>query len=153
MTRILVTGSRDWADSWALHTTLRDYLVGLAQWDCEYDMPKWPLTIIHGDCKTGLDFIASEWCINSLVRYEPHPVTRADWDAWGGAAGPMRNQRMVGLGADVCLAFPLGKSNGTRGTMRMASKAGIPVVEYAGEYNPEPRIEEWNATHSPYSNA
>ena len=37
---------------------------------------------------------------------------------------------MVDLGADVCLAFPLGESRGTRDCMRRASEAGIPVIDY-----------------------
>jgi hypothetical protein len=35
---------------------------------------------------------------------------------------------MVSLGADVCLAFPLGASPGTRGCMNIAERAGIHVI-------------------------
>ena len=41
--------------------------------------------------------------------------------------GHVRNHHMVSLGADLCLAFPLGESRGTRGCMAAAHKAGIPV--------------------------
>jgi hypothetical protein len=54
----------------------------------------------------------------------------ADWTTHGKAAGPIRNARMVALGADVCLAFPKGESRGTRGCMRLAEKAGIRVCNY-----------------------
>lgn len=57
---------------------------------------------------------------------EPHP---ADW-SWGNGAGMHRNQEMVDLGADVCLAFIRGKSSGTRDCADKAAKAGIPVIRH-----------------------
>ena len=53
-----------------------------------------------------------------------HP---ADWDKHGKAAGMIRNREMVALGADICLAFPIGRSPGTRACIREAQRAGIPV--------------------------
>lgn len=44
-------------------------------------------------------------------------------------AGPRRNAGAVALGADLCLAAPHGASYGTRGCMRLARAAGIPVRE------------------------
>jgi hypothetical protein len=38
---------------------------------------------------------------------------------------------MVSLGATLCIAFPLGASEGTRGCMRLAEAAGIPVLQCA----------------------
>ncbi|BBX09437.1 hypothetical protein MAIC_42400 [Mycolicibacterium aichiense] len=58
------------------------------------------------------------------VTEEWHP---ADWDQYGKAAGHIRNNHMVSLGADLCLPFPLGESRGTRGCMLAAQKAGIPM--------------------------
>jgi hypothetical protein len=55
---------------------------------------------------------------------EPHP---ADWAQHGKAAGMIRNREMVALGADVVLAFPLGRSPGTRGCIRTAEEAGLTV--------------------------
>ena len=37
---------------------------------------------------------------------------------------------MVNAGADLCLAFPLGESRGTRDCVRRADAAGIPVLNY-----------------------
>lgn len=113
--RILVTGSREWSNG----ATIAYALARAAQ---EGD-----LVIVHGDCPTGADRIASEWADLHGVSQEPHP---ADWEAHGKAAGPKRNQEMVDLGADVCLAFPLGESRGTRDCMRRASLAGIPVIDH-----------------------
>jgi hypothetical protein len=36
---------------------------------------------------------------------------------------------MVAAGADLCLAFPIGASPGTRSCMRLAAAAGIPVID------------------------
>lgn len=63
------------------------------------------------------------------ITEESHP---ADWENDGRGAGFIRNQRMVDLGADVCLAFVEGASRGTRDCMKRAGQAGIPlVVHYA----------------------
>lgn len=87
------------------------------------------MTIVHGDCPTGID-AAADRVSRKLGGFtvEAHP---ADWEAWGKFAGPRRNQQMVNLGADLCLAFPRGVSRGTRHCIRAARAAGIPtrVVE------------------------
>jgi hypothetical protein len=126
--RILVTGSRNWRDREtvraAIETALGTYAtIGLP-------------VLVHGDC-VGADTLAHiEWMRllssrpGALAQPEVH---RADWKLHGRAAGPIRNQQMVDAGATVCLAFPLGKSIGTRGCMAMAAKAGIPVVNYGDE--------------------
>jgi hypothetical protein len=111
--RVLVTGSRDWSDEAAVCTTLTE-LLRLAD----------RITVVHGACPTGADAIAHRWASDTPgATPEPHP---ADWSI-GKKAGPLRNQAMVDLGADVCLAFPVGESRGTRDCMRRAEAAGIPV--------------------------
>jgi hypothetical protein len=118
--RVLVTGSRDWKDLRAVHDAIwRQYVDNLDT--------AMGFTVVHGDCPTGADAFASSYCLMSSapIIEEKHP---ADWDTHGKAAGPLRNQEMVDLGADVCLAFPLPESRGTRDCMRRAKAAGIPVV-------------------------
>lgn len=58
------------------------------------------------------------------IEIESHP---AEWGKYGDAAGPIRNAKMVSLGADVCLAFQKGNSSGTAGCITLADKAGITV--------------------------
>lgn len=91
-----------------------------------------PCVLVHGDCPTGVDRIAKLWSRSPFgkVTEEAHP---AQWKTMGSAAGPLRNQEMVDAGADICLAFPLGESPGTRDCMRRARKAGIPVIEYGSD--------------------
>jgi hypothetical protein len=68
--------------------------------------------------------VAKNWAELHGIQTEPHP---ADWNKFGLGAGPRRNQEMVDAGADVVFAFPAGKSIGTRGCIKMAQKANIPV--------------------------
>ena len=50
----------------------------------------------------------------------------ADWDKYGRAAGPIRNQVMADFG-DALIAIWDGKSRGTKGMIELAQKKGIPV--------------------------
>lgn len=116
MYRVIVTGSRDWVDRKAVEARL------LAL----HDLHGNDLVVVHGDCPTGADRIAKEFCEQMGITQDPHP---ADWDTHGKAAGPIRNKKMVDLGADLVLAFPLGVSRGTRGCMGLAKNAGIKVLD------------------------
>lgn len=118
MTRILITGSRDWTDLTIIQNAITVHTLGKS---------KWRTTIVHGACPTGADYLAAKFALDKGLNVEAYP---ADWDKYGRAAGPMRNQRMVDLGADICLAFPLGESRGTRHCMKAAEKAGIKVINY-----------------------
>jgi hypothetical protein len=122
--RVIVTGSRYLPDVEPVVTALENILNGLA--------PGQTLIVVTGGCRTGADAYASIWAYR-VARHLEWPVTEethpADWSR-GKQAGPERNQRMVDLGADLCLAFPLGASRGTRDCMRRANAAGIPVKEW-----------------------
>lgn len=123
--RVLVTGSRDWSDQQAVARELVRYATG-----------NWVL--VHGACPTGADKIADDWATYHGITVEPHP---ADWRQFGKVAGYKRNQEMVDLGADVCLAFmrPCTKptcrmpkphwSHGTVHCAKRARAAGIEVRE------------------------
>ena len=113
--RILVTGSRNWTDWNAIATAIGRASTG---WSPS------SVTVVHGACPTGADAIADELADRFGFTVERHP---ADWDRHGRAAGPIRNQEMVNLGADVCLALPLGSSRGTYDCMSRAKAACIPV--------------------------
>lgn len=113
--RILITGSRDWADWNLLNNTLNEYAN-------ERD-----IVVVHGDCPRGADALAQKWVDYQRVRVERYP---ADWNAYGKAAGFRRNAEMVNLGADVCLAFIKNGSRGATHTANLAEKAGIPVRRF-----------------------
>ncbi|MDT0442347.1 SLOG family protein [Streptomyces johnsoniae] len=111
--RVLVTGSRDWP---------RPQTVYMALWGLHRDTGG-ALLVVHGACPTGADSAASEWC--RATRCGTEEKRPADWEKWGKSAGPIRNQRMVNDGADVCLAFIKDNSRGATGCAGMAFAAGI----------------------------
>lgn len=114
--RILVTGSRAFTQPQIVWSALDDVL-----------SKHGTFTLVVGDCPTGADAFARTWGGRHWVITEVH---KADWRTHGRAAGPLRNKAMVDAGADLVLAFPLGRSAGTRGCMRLAAAAGIPVKEH-----------------------
>lgn len=122
MNRILITGSRDWTDKDAVIDAIMD----LNNW---YPIDWDEVVIVHGDCPTGADKIADDWAKATGIETDPHP---ANWELFGKAAGPKRNKEMVDLGADIVLAFPKGKSAGTRGCIKLAQEAGLPVKIFEG---------------------
>lgn len=112
--RILVTGSRDWTDIDLVIQALLD---------------AGPGRVIHGAAR-GLDIIAAQAAEDEgWPKPEAH---RPDWDRYGKASGPIRNQKMADLGADVCLAFPLPGSKGTFDCAARAERAGIPIHWFPG---------------------
>lgn len=119
--RILVTGSRSWIDV----ETIRAALV--VAWSQHPEMGNDPTprpTLVSGACPTGADAIAERLAATMHWPIEKHP---AEWSIHGKAAGPIRNQLMVNLGADLCLAFPLPESRGTHDCIRRAQASGIPT--------------------------
>lgn len=122
--RVLVTGSRQWPRERAV--VVRDVIAAAAGGDRDPGC----VTVVHGACqdREGRLLGADRWADLTAERLG-YRVERlpADWARFGRGAGMIRNRAMVALGADVCLAFPLGASPGTRGCLREAERAGIPV--------------------------
>lgn len=130
--RVLVTGSRTWRDPEAVKLAL------LEAWPEQARQT--PLIVVHGRA-AGADSYARSWAL-AMARHG-YPVTeeghRADWDRYPKVAGHVRNEHMVALGADLCLAFPercekpecAGRAphdtHGTAHCIQAARKAGITV--------------------------
>lgn len=113
--RVLICGSRDFVDRPTMLYFARTFLNG--------DV------LIEGGAK-GADTLARR-CVEALgmqVRVLEYP---ADWETYGKAAGPIRNQIMLDQGRpDIVLAFPtkpLDESKGTADMVRRAKTAGIPT--------------------------
>lgn len=120
--RVLVTGSRDFVD--------RDLARQAIVWAANVAGVENPadVTVVHGAAR-GADMVLAELAESFGCVVEAHP---ARWEELGKKAGPVRNQEMAALGADVCLAFPLPGSRGTLHCMQEAAKVGIPVVNCTG---------------------
>lgn len=128
MTRILVTGSRNWTNYAVITNAIMEAI-----------QPGDDLLIVHGGCPDGADHIADQIARSAHIPTEVHP---ADWARHGRKAGPVRNGDMVRLGADICLAFIAPctyrrcrttephPSHGASLTANMAEKAGIPTRRY-----------------------
>lgn len=127
--RVLVTGNRDWPEPVFIRMDMARLLYHAYQTNRR-------LVLVHGAHWAGGDLIVRHWVEEmqrvrgeSTVVQESYP---AYWATEGSSAGPKRNRRMVALGADLCLAYAMGTSKGTRGCARLAVKAEIPtlVTEY-----------------------
>jgi hypothetical protein len=142
--RLLVTGSRDWADL----PLLRDEL-GTALLELGADR----VVIVHGKCDPrdpqtrqavpwsaaerlelddqqhllGADWLADRIAGTRGIWLERHP---AKWAEHGKSAGFRRNAEMVALGASLCLAFIKDESRGATHCADAAGKAGIPVRRF-----------------------
>lgn len=116
--RIVITGSRNWADRDAIATVLAKASAHLGL-----------VTIIQGGAR-GADAIAKEWATTAGMLGPEFP---ADWKRLGKRAGPLRNEAMLKAGADIVLAFPIGSratSPGTWNCIETASAMGIQVRIY-----------------------
>lgn len=81
--------------------------------------------IVSGGCPTGPDAAAKLIPKYIGVTYKEFP---ADWEAYGKAAGPKRNQQMAEYG-DALLLIWDGESRGSFNMLRNMIKLGKPVYE------------------------
>lgn len=135
--RIIITVSRRWRDWLTMQGVLRTL---------HTNMPD--AVLVHGDCHRGDKDAARLWTKMGGAT-EAHP---ADWrncdphrcdpthrkvNKYNGSycptAGFRRNQHMVDLGADVCVAFVVDSSSGAMDCATRAEGAGIHVQMIALE--------------------
>lgn len=122
---VIVTGSRGW--------NVRDKIN-------EQLSKHWPDLVIHGDCPTGADRIADDWCKRESVTCIPMP---AQWNfqpdgRYDRSAGPTRNRHMMEVGATlkhhghivVVLAFPAKSGRGTQSAMQFARRMNLEMENH-----------------------
>jgi hypothetical protein len=114
--RLLVTGSGKWTKVDVIEMALLAETV---------NVPARGVLLVHGACAEGADLIADRFAKRRGWDVERHP---ADWAHHGNRAGQIRNERMVQLGADVCLAFIRNQSPGASTTEFKARRKGIRTV-------------------------
>lgn len=115
--RVLVCGDRDWDDKVIIFIVLDGILRTSSG-------SSGGLIVIHGGAK-GADTLADDWAKSRGVHRESY---HANWERFGKAAGPVRNQLMIDEGKpELVVAFHdfLPNSKGTRDMVSRARKAGI----------------------------
>lgn len=80
--------------------------------------------VLHGGAK-GVDSLVDEVAksLGFTVKKE-----EAQWDKYGGVAGPIRNKKMIDMRPDKLIAYPAQNSRGTTNTIDLAKKAEIPTI-------------------------
>jgi len=119
--RIIVTGSRTWDNANKL-----GYELGKTVGELNRQYPGEDIVIVHGGA-AGADQIADKLARDHGVTVEAY---RAEWERNGRNAGIIRNMKMVGLGADICLAFIKDGSRGATHCAEYAEHRGIPVRRF-----------------------
>ncbi len=120
MTRIIIAGSRQFNDYGKMLKALDEQGVHLIN---SID----PIEIISGHA-SGADTLGEKFA--KAYGY-PLKIFPADWDKYGRAAGPIRNEQMAKYAADadrgILIAFPVGESRGTRNMIKLAKQYGLEV--------------------------
>lgn len=137
MTRILVTGSQGWTDAGSVHRVLK------ALWTLAPGA-----VLVSGACQRGADALAEDTWRNLGGEVERHRPVWKPGGVFDPAAGMRRSEKMVHLGADICVAFglrcerpgcaalppdagwPYHVSHGTGHCARYAELHGIPVRRF-----------------------
>lgn len=139
--RVIVTGSRKWADDSLVYADL--------EYQLTYAHSVGAILVVrHGANPRGADAAAARWCAWAKPRGVVEDPVPADWTrdcttlcthkprvrkdgtTFCPAAGNLRNQIMVDKGAELCLAYPL-DGTGTQDCMKRADAAGIPTYDRA----------------------
>lgn len=120
-----MTGSRDWVNRRLIWITLNQELIQFPE----------GIVVVHGGAR-GADDIADRWAwgMQSQGHKTAVEVHRPDYVTHGDRAPLVRNHEMAASGADVCHAFPLQGSMGTRHCMTRCYAAGIPVVNHGFQH-------------------
>jgi hypothetical protein len=79
--------------------------------------------IVSGGAK-GVDSLAERFADENELKKK---IYKADWSKYGRAAGPIRNQQIVD-NANAMIAFATKDSKGTKNSVKLAVKKGIPVL-------------------------
>ena len=112
-TRVIVAGSRDFDD----YELLKRKCMGLTRLK--------DVEIVSGGAR-GADSLGERFAREFGIPVKRFP---ADWNAYGKAAGPIRNAEMAEYASKAdegyLVAFPIGRSAGTRDMIRKAREKGL----------------------------
>ena len=128
--RIIIAGSRSFNDYPRVWSTLDKLgilpLLGMKDINVE---------IISGHC-SGADALGERFAYDNNI---PLKIFPADWDKYGRAAGPIRNEQMAKYAAEadrgILVAFPIGKSKGTYNMVKLAQQYGLEICIIGGLFD------------------
>lgn len=106
--KVIIAGCREFTNYEFLVQSI--YNLGYSDWT----------EVVSGGAK-GADTLGEQFANNHSI---PLKVFPADWNKFGNAAGPIRNNQMA-LYADALVAFWDGKSKGTKNMIETARKLGL----------------------------
>lgn len=120
MFKVIIAGGRDFHDYELLKQKCNYFLQNKI-------LPGYKITIISGHAK-GADTLGEKYANERGLILDIKP---AEWDKYGKSAGYKRNEEMVKI-ADAAICFWNGKSKGTKHTIDLCKKKGIPcrIVKY-----------------------
>lgn len=120
MTRIIIAGSRYFTD----YSQMSEVLNELFANDID---PADSVEIISGHAP-GADTLGEKFAREHKLQLKIFP---ADWNKYGKAAGPIRNEQMAKYAAEadcgMLIAFPNGESRGTWNMIRLARQYGLQI--------------------------
>lgn len=114
--KVIVCGDRNWTSI----QKIREVFMSL------------PITqVIEGGAR-GADGMAADVAAEFGV---PVKEFKAEWEKYGKAAGPIRNNKMLNEKPDLVIAFhnDLGKSKGTKNMIEQAKREGVKVQIFSEE--------------------
>ena len=116
--RILIAGDHDWRCTDLAERVVRRLI---ARYGTQ-------LVIVHG-YNSGVDTAFDDAARAAGIVTEPHAITGVERNYFKHRAGPLRNARMVMLGADLCITVHrnLSTSQKTKNCAVKAIAAGIPT--------------------------
>lgn len=117
--RIIVAGTRTFSDYELLRNKLDDFISELNQ-----KYPGKQIVIITGAAK-GADQLGSFYARSHNIPLKEFP---ADWNTYGRAAGPIRNQQMLDYvlhEIPVLIVFWDGESRGTKNMINIAKRCNV----------------------------
>jgi len=109
--KVIIAGSRDFDD----YSLLRDY--------CDHILSQKGATEVVSGTARGADQLGERYAKERGYFIQRFP---ADWNAYGKAAGYIRNRKMAEY-ADALIAFWDGKSRGTLNMISLAKECGLQI--------------------------
>lgn len=110
--KLAVVGSRNFSDYDRMRAAILEH-VNLES-----------LRVIVSGGAVGADSLGERFADEFGLEKEIYP---ANWKMYGRGAGQIRN-RKIAAACDACIAFPVGESKGTKGTIARCEKLGKPLI-------------------------